>query len=262
MGDVSISINDSEFKAAIAEVQRDTGKTSVDIIKDVMRLWVDDLVKKTPDRKGQSHQRKVIQRDTSKVLAPIRVNEALVSWQKSFDEGKSEIWRRDSTGKSYKISSEDAGRKVVKDISIVGSYHNAHRNKRGRVSGVMKAESKEWYPGKILVPESVHKKYLRNVFRHIGKTKAGWIKGIMLFKCKMPAMISRNSAFGTGYSNAGNSLSESSMKGEVFAENSVPWIRNVDRMMDVTLSTRQKDLRSGKYLARWAKAMKAKSVSA
>ena len=74
-------------------------------------------------------------------------------------------------------------------------------------------------------------------------------------------MVTRNAEFGARYGTAGDTLKADSISGYAFAENKVPWIRDVDRMMDVTLNTRVKDLRTGKYIARWAKAMKAQNAS-
>lgn len=259
---ITLSLDDHEFKAAMAEASAATGKTSVDILRDVMRLWVNDLVKKTIDRKGQAHQKKVIEREVSKIIAPIKLDEALESWKKSFDNGENEIYRRSTGGKVYKLTATDMNRKVVSDQSVINSFHQASRNSRGKITGKSRASGGEWYAGRILVPEKQYKRHMRKIFKDIGKTKAGWISGLQRFKGKVPPMVSRNSSFGMSNGASGDTLHPANIDGFAFSENSVPWIRSVDRMMDVTLYTRLQDLKSGKYLARWAKAMKAQSVSA
>jgi len=262
MADVSIALNDKEFLEAMKETERETGKTSAFILRDVMRLWAQDLMKKTIDRQGQSHQNKIIEQHIAKVVAPIDEPAALESWRKAFEErGETEIYRRAANGQTYKIEKGDSSRKIVKDASVIASYHRMKRDKRGRVPGRQKSGN-EWYPGMILVPNTMFKKYVSDVKKHTGKTKAGWIAGAQLFKAAIPRMISRNAAFGMANGTAGDELNERNMSGDCYMVNSVPWIRSVDRMMDVTMSTRLKDLKSGKYIARWAKAMKAKGVSA
>jgi len=257
---ITLSIDDREFRQAMAEAEKATGKTTVVILREQMALWVSDLVKKTVDRKGQKHQADRVTADTKKIIAPINLPAALDAWQKAFDEsGKSEIYRTNKRGQTFKLSKENRN-KVVTDASVVKSFHRANRDSRGRVKGKARAGN-EWYPGRILVSERLFNKHLRELKRHIGKTKSGWIAGVNMFKAKVQGMVTRNAEFGYRYSSAGDTLKADSISGYAFAENKVPWIRDVDRMMDVTLNTRVKDLRTGKYIARWAKAMKAQKVS-
>lgn len=258
---ITLSIDDREFRQAMAEAEKATGKTTVVILREQMALWVADLVKKTVDRKGQKHQADRIISDTMKIIAPINVPAALESWRKAFEEtGKSEIYRTNKRGQTYKMSEEQSGNKVVTDASVVKSFHRSNRDSRGRVKGKARAGN-EWYPGRILVSERLFNKHVRELKRHIGKTKSGWIAGVNLFKAKVQSMVTRNAEFGARYGTAGDTLKADSISGYAFAENKVPWIRDVDRMMDVTLNTRVKDLRTGKYIARWAKAMKAQNAS-
>jgi hypothetical protein len=209
-----------------------TRQSTPELLRDVMRLWVADLVRQTyPKTRAQIARR--IDNETQSLF---------VAGEQLESDGLRDAFKR---GAEFDVGAlQLAPRETEQDMA---QTRNRLRNRRGRLPK---------RPGVMVkaVRQSVLKRHVRAQKSRIGRLKAGWATAAAWAKVALPSWVPR----GTESGEFRDELNEQTLAGGLVAENSVPYA--VDRLkgqfMDWILQKRVSDLTSGKYAMRWALKMK------
>jgi hypothetical protein len=209
-----------------------TRQSTPELMYDVMRLWVADLVRQTyPKTRKQIAKR--IEDETQSLF---------VAGEKLESESLRAAFKRGATF--------DAGALQIMPLETaenMATVRNRVRNRRGRVTKRPGVRVKA-------VKQSVLKRHIKAQGSHIGRLKAGWTRAAAWAKVALPGWVPRGTEGGVFR----DELNVQTLQGGLIAENNVPYA--VDRLkgqfMEFILQKRITDLTSGKYAMRWQKKMK------
>ena len=224
---------DAQVERLFRNVAEATKQSTPELMRDVMKLWVADLVRQTyPKTKAQMAKRIVTETEYLFVPGEQLQNESL---RAAFKRGA------EFNAGALQIAPNETEREML-------AVRNRVRNRRGRVTK---------RPGVTIkaVKQGVIKRHVRAVQSHIGRLKAGWSKAAAWAKTAMPAWAA-SAAKEVGEFR--DELNVSDLSGGLVAENSVPYADNrlKGQFMYFILSKRITDLTSGHYRMRWEKRMK------
>lgn len=274
-----------EFNKSMARIAYDTGILADEILMDNAALMCADLIRSTPPSKiyagGKGSEFEAKKHMESKIESDIRslfygidggFNKAVIG--RAFAEGKAYSLFRDNRGV---ISLADE-RKLDPDGGSLADIHLKSRGKGGNVFPSAKKEASGrrvtlqlknikkrasgysvgkslWLTQKVLTKATVLRRFVREKFSHMGKTKAGWLpafneamKYAITAKYRPASWITRHSGEGSFHLE----LPSASSYGYFEATNSVPWISKtkVSSMVNSILNTRARDFQRGFYAKR------------
>ena len=155
-----IKYDGSKAIRGLSLLARSVGMNARVAYYELMRLWINDLIKRTPPRTTKQGK-DAIEGDLNKLFVGVDKRPVM------------EFLADDFKG------SEPQGT-IINDAGNVGrmrSYHEKHRNSQGRVR---RREVKTKLGGinfvnKMYVPGSVLRKYKKTRKSHVGTLKAGWL---------------------------------------------------------------------------------------
>jgi hypothetical protein len=230
MASNGITLNSYEFRKAVEQVADKTGVSAADVLRDQMRLLVQTLYKWTPPPKKSAGVNRV-KADLAKLFTPYLDESILQDYLDEMDErGANLVYRTDSKGNLYTIKRDQ----IVLDPITMREVHQQHRDRRGRVRNIGRSS-------KYLVPLKMFRKYVKEVTKHVGKLRAGWMPAMALFNARSaPSWVADNRAFGMLHGEASDRLNND-LKGMLVAENRVPYIRD-EGMLTRAMRLRTKDL--------------------
>jgi len=224
---------DAQVERLFRNVAEATKQSTPELMRDVMKLWVTDLVRQTYPRTKEQMSRRIIS-ETDRLFM-------------------SEKWLRNEELKE--VADRERGLNIGnlqfafdETESSMLETRNRVRNRRGRVTKRPGVQVK-------VVKDGVLKRHVKAVTNHIGRLKAGWSKAAAWAKTAIPAWAASAAKEGGAFR---DELNVNDLSGGLVAENSVPYAedRLKGQFMDFILSKRIKDLTSGHYRMRWEKRMK------
>jgi hypothetical protein len=225
-------IPDSQVEKLFRDVAVATRQSTPELMRDVMKLWVADLVRQTyPQTRKQVATR--IDNETQYLF---------VAGEQLENASLRAAFKRGATfdAKSLQIMPNETAENMT-------ALRNRVRNRRGRVTKRPGVSVKA-------VKLSVLKQHLRTQKAHIGRLKAGWAKAAEWAKVSLPAWAPTDTERGTFK----DDINVHTLEGALTAANPVPYA--VDRLkgqfMDWLMRKRVLDLTGGKYAMRWEKRMK------
>jgi hypothetical protein len=216
-----------------------SGLTVRDVAYDQMRLWVQDLIKRTPPKSNPQGKR-AIKNDLLKLFAP--ANEGFAKFlEEDYPSGA-------RLPKSVIMNLE--GNK-----SRMEGFHQKHRSftgsKPGRVryrASVVATHNNVEFQNKMYVRKRAFNEYLRKVQKKVGQLKAGWKVAAKYYEQKskgivnIPHFVDRHIA-----SLLGNKKDTMSVRGsgDLEARNFAPGAGNnphLKRAVEFTQRLRQRDI--------------------
>jgi len=229
--------------------------TCIDVMKQVMRMWVSDMLKMTApysssdmvkmgtpstsvqDSEGNNMTarlmgKRAVERDLRKLFMPVddEANSAKRWWT-----GKDgQLWFKKADDTVMKV--DDDSLQFLKGgaaQSSMAAYHKANRGADGRVKRRTKM---------LFVRANQFKKYLKAEQSAVGRLKAGWVVALRAFGGKTPpAWISANPRGTAGSASATTMNAQGT--GYLSATNSVPYVlRKMLGIANASAATRQKHL--------------------
>jgi len=186
----TIKIDTTDLNLALRDYIRATGQDSTAVVKKQSRLFAQQAMKRTPP-KSYAQGRRAVAKDLDRIIdgAERGFMQRIIDWHGSADFVKQEFKRKD--GSNFLV---EWGH-VRFDGSDLEEFHNANRDKRGRVlrAGDFTRNIGRWKANnKMIVPENVKRRYVRKVQKRVGRLKAGWIRPITRAggnKMSVPAWI-------------------------------------------------------------------------
>jgi hypothetical protein len=225
-------VPDSQVEKLFRDVAAATRQSTPELMRDVMKLWVADLVRQTYPKTRNQVARRIEDETQYLFVAGEQLENS--SLQAAFKRG----------------ATFDAGPLQImpnETAENMTALRNSVRNRRGRVTKRPGVKVKA-------VKMSVLKRHLRTQKRHIGRLKAGWAKAAEWANVSLPSWVPTDTERGL----FNDAINVQTLEGALTAENSVPYA--VDRLkgqfMDWLLRKRVIDMTSGKYAMRWEKKMK------
>ncbi len=224
---------DAQVERLFRNVAEATKQSTPELMRDVMKLWVTDLVRQTyPKTKAQMAKRIVSETDYLFL---------------SEDRIKSDSIR----GAIKRGVMRPIGNMIVDPWTTESEMlttRNSLRNRRGRITKRPGAQVK-------VVSKGLLARHIKAVTSHIGRLKGGWSLAAIWAKITLPAWAT------TGVKETGafrDEINVNDLSGGLVAENSVPYAEEKlkGQFMDFILSKRITDLTSGHYRMRWEKRMK------
>jgi hypothetical protein len=223
----------AQVEKVFRDVASATKQSTPELMHDVMRLWVVDLVRQTYPKTRQQLTRR-IENETQSLF---------VAGEQLESKPLREAFKRGATF--------DAGALQImpgETAENMLAVRNSVRNRKGRVTK---------RPGVLVraVKQTVLKRHVRAVQSHVGRLKGGWSKAAAWAKTALPSWVPSAVRESGAFR---DELSVQTLQGGLEAENDVPYASEKLRgqFMDFILSKRITDLTSGKYAMRWAKKMK------
>ena len=215
-----------------------TSQTVPELLRDVMKLWVKDLVRQTyPKSKRQMSKR--IQSETSALFLPNTELES-DSLRLAFKKGQKFV-----VGGKMRLAPNMGGDEMLQT-------RNRLRNAKGRVPrrpGVVPA----------VVRSGTLKRHIRAVASRIGRLKGGWANAAKWAGVAVPSWAPRGMDGGGTFS---DDIKTKGLEGHLEAGNTVPYASTKlnGQFMDYIMRKRFRDLSSGKYAKRWKKKMEARTA--
>jgi len=170
----TFDVDSPSFKAQVDRIARTYGKTARSVMLDQMRLWMNDLVRKTPP-KTLSIGRNAVAKGVKKVFVPIMDELVLSFYRDRFGEQHPEF---------FDVKLED-----------MLDMHNRWRGRNGRVrrgpQGTLRFGNMT-VPAKPHVSARDYRKFLKIKQDHVGSLKTGWLPGVRKFKGKAPKFVTRH----------------------------------------------------------------------
>jgi hypothetical protein len=206
----------------LKKLSDEVGLTVRELCYEQKRLWLNDLIKKTPP-KTLSVGRQAVANDVNKIFKAVNNPTVLEVWEDELRAGGYEIDRKLKSGKTViaKKQLKAQSRAAVADI------HARHRIRRGKLAGRVKFkyDSKRIWGGKWLVPKQAINAEIKEKQRHVGKLKAGWLPAAQYYAAKAhgpvkaPGFVKRHGGqFGRYRDTMGKSGS-----GDMVSTNAVSW---------------------------------------
>ena len=136
---------------------------------DQMRLWLNDLIKRTPP-KSNSQGKKAVKNDISKLFLGVRDKNVLEYFDDEFQQ-------------RGKLTSETIINRSG-DFSAMSKWHSSKRMTGGSWGGRVRQRQKTTvdygnglsFINKMYVPVQSLNKYIKKKQESVGKLKAGWVK--------------------------------------------------------------------------------------
>jgi hypothetical protein len=213
------------------DVAEATRQSTPELMRDVMKLWVADLVRQTYPKTEEQVAKRIEDETQYLFVAGEQLDNA--SLRASFKRG----------------ATFDAGHLQImpgETAENMTALRSRLRNRRGRVTKRPGVKVKA-------VKLSVLTRHIHAQKAHIGRLKAGWAKAAEWAKVSMPSWVPIETERGLFK----DDIKTQTLRGALTAENSVPYA--IDRLkgkfMDWLLRKRVRDLTNGKYVMRWEKKM-------
>lgn len=239
-------LDTQKWRAAVASVARQTGQTTNQLLRDIMRLWSEDLVRVTPPtgaRQGKDRVRK----DIFRLLSP----------HDDFDSESVRVTFRKRTGADFELG--DTGLTVAPGANAgrLRELHEANRDKRGHVFRRVAR--------RYIVRGATLRKYVRDRQEKVGRLKAGWAAAVAATGGKLRGFVAAYvGRFGGGEGGYSDGLNDQTLAdGTLEASNAVPYAGRLDNpnWWNLTMRKRLSDLTNGHYAKRWQKRMEAMKVA-
>ena len=237
---VSITVDEQGFRRQVNDLARQVGLTGRTVMLDQMRLWVSDLIRKTPP-KTLAQGRKRVAKDINKVFVAVDPHDM------------HELRRGDILFMVHRY--KNGGYAVEKDQyrpsaskGTLRRHHSNLRRKDGRVTearggseaGRNTLDIGRWkFIDKMHIPKRLLKSYIRDTQKHVGTLKAGWMPAALAFNAKVPNFVKKNARRAGRFTDAMGKDGE----GFLLAVNSVPYApAKIGKLPAVTAQTRNRDL--------------------
>ena len=226
---------ETRFKTGFDRFQSETGKDVPDLMRELMRLFVEKLYHWTaPLTQGSGATgKKGGQRAVAQDVQSFSVG-ANQQWvQDLYDRfGPGPITAEYVTRSKKKIYFQNAEFEPSSTIAQtrLGTMHQSSRDNRGRVKRKNRGEGD--FRDVIMVPYDAKEKYTKEVQKRVGKLKAGWEPALKATNSKLPPAWVSNAGqiFVASGSAAGfydeSALNPSKWSGYIEAENDVKYFRD------------------------------------
>jgi len=244
-----IEIDKGSLQKNLDRLAKKAGVTVQFVCWDQLRLWTQDMMRKTPPRK-LSQGRLTISAGVAELFEPAETPIARDYWKSRLQEQGSTLVQYTKRGK-MRIK---ATQLKVQSALQMQRIHAKARTSKGGVSlrKVLKVDPSMAFSGKLIVAQSEYNRFLRMKQKNIGNLKAGWIPALQFWSRKtnatpsIPTWVMRH-AERRGYP-AGKIDKDGN--GFVAAVNSVIYANNrisQDRLVEITQGARQRDLVRGGF---------------
>jgi hypothetical protein len=243
-----VSIDDGGMKRKLASLAAKAGVTIQFVMWDQLRLWTQDVMKKTAPTAKADGLKKVAA-GMSELFEPAETTAAFVFWKDRLAKQNSDVVQYTKTGKMI-LTKKSA---KAESVSQMRKIHKAARTKGGGVSRkkVNRTTPDIAFKGKIIVYKSEYKKMKAELNRKVGHLKAGWVPALTFWAgkakapVKIPAYVLNQSKIGY----AGGSIDEKG-NGSIEAVNNVVYSNrrlSQDNVVELTKQGRQRDLTKGAF---------------
>jgi len=221
-GDIVVDV--AGFRQQVDRFAHKYGFNAGQVMRDQMRLWVKDLIKRTPP-KTLAQGRKAVARDLQKIFVAID------------QPGVVEFYRENFAEKNIPPS---VPWNLEGDHARMAQMHGQYRTNKGQVrfrAGRAKAGQMDFIRA-MYVPGRAFRSYQRTAQSHVGKLKAGWVRAANRFGAKVPSFVSRQSVkMGDATDRMGDDGS-----GYLEAINRVPWCDKLRGILLFTAKVRERDV--------------------
>ena len=230
----TLTLPEMQVRVLFEKVAAVTKQSTPELIRDVMRLWCQDLIREThPKRRTQMTRR--IGEETGRLFAPIEDFKS-ASLQAAF-----------ARGADFDIRGGTLQMRPKMQVAEMAEIRQRKRtNKRGRVP--MNAGPRAIVAGKVL------RQHVAKVKRRIGRLKAGWRISADWARVTVPAWVAYH---GSAEGSFKDGLRVEDLSGNLVATNAVPYAGQAmgADWMDLLARKRASDLANGFYAKRWQKKM-------
>ena len=224
---------DAQVEKLFRNVAEATKQSTPELMRDVMKLWVSDLVRQTYPKTKQQMAKRVESETAYLFLSEERIKSDSI---------------KDALKRGVKVPIGNMVCDPWENETSMLATRNSVRNRRGRVPRM---------PGKQIkiVDEKILKRHIRAVQSHIGRLKAGWSRAAAWAHIAIPAWAASAAKEQGAFR---DEINVQDLSGGLEAENSVPYADDKlkGQFMDFILSKRIRDLTGGHYRMRWEKKMK------
>ena len=263
MAKTGITVDTKGFAKQVDRLAREIGLTAKIVMRDQMRLWLNDLMKRFPPTgakgltatgKGSISASKQgkdrVAKDVRKVI--VGVDDAdmkeMRQGERIFLVHKTKGVEFGGTGAIYGVDRDLYDRSA--SMSRIRAHHERFRRKSdGRVTEARAGSEKgrntlnigRWkFVDKLHVKKSAQRRYIRERQKQVGKLKAGWLPAAQVFGARPPAFV-RKQATRLGSSSGLGTMNDSG-DGFFEAQNNVPYAGRFGRIMRFSAKVRQRDL--------------------
>ena len=244
-----VSIDDGGMKKKLERLAAKSGVTVQFICWDQLRLWTQDVMRKTAPSK-LSKGRATVDAGMTELFEPAETTAAFVFWKDRLAQQNSDVIQYTKRGK-MRLTKKSA---KAESASQMRRIHKASRTKRGGVSRkkVNRTTPDIAFRGKIIVPKSEFNRFKREKQKAVGNLKAGWVPALTFWArkakatAKIPSWVMRQ-ASKRGY--PGGRIDEKG-NGMIEAVNNVIYANSrisQDNIVEFTKQSRQKDLTRGAF---------------
>jgi hypothetical protein len=247
-GDVGgITIDKVQLDKIIGKLGLKYRKVAEIVLFDQHRLYTEDLIKGTPPFKLKDGKT-AINRDLGKIFIEIDQQQVLDFYAENF--GK----KPKSASKKVKASTRDleAQNIVFNWTGNKGTARNFHKKYRtGKMKGV-RFKSRDRVIGKFTFGTGMYmtktkiNAYKREVYKSIGKLKAGWVPAAKHFGSKIPAFVNKQK---TQQGHFAQDFKKLRGSGWATSVNRIPWAdKRLKQLM--RFATKKRDKAMQKHLKR------------
>jgi hypothetical protein len=160
-----------QFDRQLRGLLRETRAGGAEEVRNQGRLWAEQTMRFTPPR-SLAQGRAAVKRDINRILVGVEKG-FLEFLQKRFGTARDRITLRRQDGTPYTME----WKQLDMGGRLIGAHHLAARGARGRVKRHQFSSSNWIAPGKLVVPERVKARYIKEKQANVGLARSGWGRG-------------------------------------------------------------------------------------
>lgn len=224
---------------------RDFGLTVKFISEDQMRLWGEDMIRRTPPLGSGAKINKAVgdaavAKDFAKIFQAIDQPAVFQTFAKAQSDG--DVWRIGKNGRRYRIKPESRGATMPR----IENWHKRHRSKKtGRTFAPRFSPNDAW-DGRMVVLRPYILKYLKQRQKHVGTLAAGWLPATEYYarrvgkQAKAPGFVKKQARRMGFHVDAMSDTGRGYLQGST----TVPWARKakLHAVISMTQNTRRRDM--------------------
>ena len=161
---LAISIDDGKIEQKLNKLALKAGVTVGFICEDQMRLWVNDIMRKSQP-KTLSEGRARIKADVQRIFTPIDDPGVLKAWKEQALKEAGDVFTRIKRG-TMRVSQKQLS---VDSLAKMRAIHKFNRTKKG---GIKKNPTIRAWGGEGLVPKALFNKFLKEQQARVGLLKS------------------------------------------------------------------------------------------
>lgn len=179
---MDVSLNVTDANRLMARLERLSAKTGVEIgfiVRDQMRLWINDIMRHAAP-KNLAAGRRAIREDIERLFVPIDDKAAIQSWKQRAAQDGGDIFTVTKKGKKR----INQGQLKAVSVERMHRIHKANRRKKdGRVYS-RKRNRTDAFSGEFIVPRVLYNRFLKEVYGRVGFLKAQFGKAAVYYARK------------------------------------------------------------------------------